>query len=144
MVAMTEEKPVPSVAELDAVLAENFSPWVLDLGLRVLEAGPRHATLLLPWSDRLAREGGTLSGQAMMAAADTATVIAVTAARGGYVQMATVQQSTTFQLPVLGEDLLVRAEITKLGRVAFTDIVMTVTHSAHVVARASTVYMLLG
>lgn len=142
---MTEEKPVPSIAELDAVLTENFAPWVLDLGLRVLEAGPRHSTLLLPWSGRLAREGGSLSGQAMMAAADTATVIAVTAARGGFVPMTTVQQSTSFQRPVLGADLVVRAEITKLGRtLAFADIVMTLTGSTDPVARASAVYALLG
>src|SRR6185503_12266683 len=61
-------------ADGDAVLAENFAPWVRDLELRVEETGPDHAVLRLPWSSRLAREGGGLSGQALMAAADTATV----------------------------------------------------------------------
>ncbi|MFE7121860.1 PaaI family thioesterase, partial [Streptomyces sp. NPDC057654] len=57
----------------DKILADNFAPWVRELGLTVTETGERHAVLRLPWSDALAREGGALSGQALMAAADTAT-----------------------------------------------------------------------
>lgn len=64
----------------EKLLADNFAPWVLDLGLRVESVGGREAVLRLPWSDRLAREGGGMSGQALMAAADTATVVAVAAA----------------------------------------------------------------
>ncbi|WP_254548391.1 MoaD/ThiS family protein [Catellatospora tritici] len=159
-----QETPVPSGAEVqvlpsvaggsgpvaqetavfdgDRVLAENFAPWVLELGLTVAETGPDWATLRLPWSDRLAREGGALSGQALMAAADTATVIAVSAARGGFVPMTTVQLSTTFQRPVLGSDVLVTARLTKLGRtMAFADITMTA--KGALVAHATTVYALL-
>jgi uncharacterized protein (TIGR00369 family) len=125
-----------------AVLAENFAPWVLDLGLRVEETGPKHATLRLPWSDRLAREGGALSGQALMAAADTATVIAVSSARGAFGPMTTVQLSTTFQRPVLGQDVLITARLTKLGRtLAFADISMAA--DGQLVAQATTVYALL-
>jgi hypothetical protein len=66
------------------ILRDNFAPWVLDLGLTVEQVGERSAVLRLPWSDRLARQGAALAGQAMAAAADTATVIAVAAALGGY------------------------------------------------------------
>jgi acyl-coenzyme A thioesterase PaaI-like protein len=133
------------LAEAEKILADNFAPWVLDLGLAVVETGERHAVLRLPWSGRLAREGGALSGQALMAAADTATVIAVASARGGYGPMTTVQQSTTFQRAVLGADVLLDARITKLGRrMAFADVTMTADGSEDVAARASTVYALLG
>ncbi|GAA2363893.1 hypothetical protein Cme02nite_39740 [Catellatospora methionotrophica] len=126
----------------DRVLAENFAPWVRELGLSVQETGSDWATLRLPWSDRLAREGGAMSGQALMAAADTATVIAVSAARGGFVPMTTVQLSTTFQRPVLGSDVLVTARLTKLGRtMAFADVTMTA--KGTLVAHATTVYALL-
>jgi uncharacterized protein (TIGR00369 family) len=126
----------------DAILADNFAPWVKDLGLRVEETGADFATLRLPWSDRLAREGGAMSGQAMMAAADTATVIAISSARGGFCPMTTVQLSTTFQRPVLGKDVLVTSRLTKLGRtLAFADI--TLTAEGAVVAHATTVYALL-
>ncbi|MEV6393649.1 PaaI family thioesterase [Streptomyces sp. NPDC051907] len=133
------------LAEAEKILADNFAPWVLDLGLRVVEAGERHAVLRLPWTDRLAREGGGMSGQALMAAADTATVIAVASARGAYGPMTTVQQSTSFQRAVLGADVLVEARVTKLGRrMAFADVVMTAEGTDEPAARASTVYALLG
>ncbi|MEU2108908.1 PaaI family thioesterase [Streptomyces sp. NPDC019507] len=132
-------------AEADKILADNFAPWVLDLGLTVVETGELHAVLRLPWTDRLAREGGAMSGQALMAAADTATVIAVSSARGGFVPMTTVQQSTTFQRAVTGADVLVDARVSKLGRrMAFADITMTAHGGEEPAARASTVYALLG
>ncbi|MEU6890652.1 PaaI family thioesterase [Streptomyces sp. NPDC046557] len=132
-------------ADADRILAENFAPWVLALGLTVRETGERHAVLRLPWSEALARDGGGLSGQALMAAADTATVIAVAAARGGYGPMTTVQQSTSFQRPVVGADVWIAARITKLGkRMAFADITMTPDGSTEPAATASTVYALLG
>jgi uncharacterized protein (TIGR00369 family) len=134
-----------NLAEADKILADHFAPWVLDLGLSVAELGDRHAVLRLPWSARLAREGGSLSGQALMAAADTATVIAVSAARGAFVPMTTVQQSTSFQRAVTDTDVLVEAVLTKLGRrMAFADITLTAEGSKEVAARASTVYALLG
>jgi acyl-coenzyme A thioesterase PaaI-like protein len=130
-------------AEGNAILKENFAPWVQDLGLVVEEVGARHATLRLPWSDRLARQGGAMSGQALMAAADTSTVIAISAARGGFGPMTTVQQSTTFQRAVVSADTLITARITKLGRtLAFVDVSMTV--EGALAAHASTVYALLG
>jgi uncharacterized protein (TIGR00369 family) len=131
----------------DKLLADNLAPWVLDLALRVENVGEQEAVLRLPWSGRLAREGGALSGQALMAAADTATVVAVAAARGGYVPMTTVQLSTSFQRPVVGADVLVHAQITKLGRtLAFADIVMTADGAAadSPAAQATAVYALLG
>jgi uncharacterized protein (TIGR00369 family) len=130
-------------AEADKVLADSFAPWVLDLGLTVETLGGDHAVLRLPWSQRLAREGGALSGQALMAAADTATVIAVSA-RGAYGPMTTVQQSTNFQRAVTGSDVLIRAVVTKVGRrMAFADITMTDSTTGDLAARASTVYALL-
>jgi uncharacterized protein (TIGR00369 family) len=132
-----------SAADGNAILKDNFAPWVQDLGLVVEETGELSAVLRLPWSARLAREGGALSGQALMAAADTATVIAVSAARGGFVPMTTVQQSSTFQRPVVDTDVTVSARLTKLGRTtAFADITMTANGS--LAAHATTVYALLG
>ncbi|WP_330285990.1 PaaI family thioesterase [Streptomyces sp. NBC_00576] len=132
-------------AEADKILSANFAPWVLDLGLSVEELGEHRALLRMPWSTRLAREGGALSGQALMAAADTSTVIAVSAARGAFIPMTTVQQSTTFQRAVTGSDVLIEAVLTKLGRrTAFADITLTDAGSGELAARASTVYALLG
>ncbi|MGW0120385.1 PaaI family thioesterase [Streptomyces sp. NPDC003327] len=149
-----------TLAAAEKVLADNFAPWVLDLGLTVESVGSagsagsagstgsvdgREAVLRLPWSDRLAREGGGLCGQALMAAADTATVLAVAAARGGFVPMTTVQQSISFQRAVVGADVLVRARLTKTGkRMAFADITMTAEGTEEIAAHATAVYALLG
>lgn len=134
-----------TTAEADTILADHFAPWVQALKLSVTETGDRHAVLRLPWSDELAREGGGLSGQALMAAADTATVVAVSAARGGFGPMTTIQQSTTFQRAVVGADVLVTARITKLGRrLAFVDVVMTAEGQEEPAAHASTVYAFPG
>ncbi|MBT2541124.1 PaaI family thioesterase [Streptomyces sp. ISL-44] len=134
-----------SPADADKILADNFAPWVLALGLSVQETGERHAVLRLPWSQALARDGGGLSGQALMAAADTATVIAISSARGAYGPMTTVQQSTSFQRPVAGADVLIHVRVTKLGRrMAFADITMTPEGAVEPSATASTVYALLG
>ncbi|MGW6395036.1 PaaI family thioesterase [Streptomyces sp. NPDC055103] len=134
-----------TTAAAEKILADNFAPWVLDLGLSVDSVDGAGAVLRLPWSGRLAREGGGLSGQALMAAADTATVIAVAAARGGFVPMTTVQQSITFQRAVVGSDVLVRARLTKTGkRMAFADITMTADGTEETAAHATAVYALLG
>ncbi|MEV4468148.1 PaaI family thioesterase [Nonomuraea sp. NPDC049504] len=131
--------------DAEAILQEYFAPWIRQLGLRVEEVGERHAIVRLPWSDELAREGGGLCGQAMMAAADTATVVAISAARGGFVPMTTVQQSTTFQRPVVGDDVLIDVRITKLGRtLAFSEITLRAASSSETAAHATTVYALLG
>ncbi|MEV0994781.1 PaaI family thioesterase [Nonomuraea sp. NPDC050202] len=131
--------------DAEAILQEYFAPWIRQLGLRVEEVGDRHAIVRLPWSDELAREGGGLCGQAMMAAADTATVLAISSARGGFVPMTTVQQSTTFQRPVVGKDVLLDVRITKLGRtLAFSEVTLTAEGSAETAAHATTVYAILG
>ncbi|MFI5683302.1 PaaI family thioesterase [Streptomyces sp. NPDC051636] len=134
-----------TTVEADKILSAHFAPWVLELQLAVEAVGEDRAVLRLPWSDRLSREGGGLSGQALMAAADTATVIAVSAARGAFVPMTTVQQSTSFQRAVTGSDVLIEAVLTKLGRrMAFADVTMADAASGELAARASTVYALLG
>lgn len=114
------------MAEATSILAENFAPWIQALNLEVEKTTPTSTTVRLPWQHTLAREGGTLCGQALMAAADTATVLAISAARGGFCPMTTVQQSTTFQRPIKDTDVLITARVTKLGRnMAFADITMT-------------------
>lgn len=146
MDGMTQTPVRLTAAEGNQILADNFAPWVRELGLVVEEIDERYARLRLPWSDRLAREGGALSGQALMAASDTAAVIAISAARGGYGPMTTVQQSSSFQRPVSGADVLIATEVTKLGRtLAFVATSMTVDGGGPgVVAQASTVYAILS
>jgi hypothetical protein len=104
------------IAEARRVLGEVFAPWVIDLNLSIerFDVAPSGdaadwqpgAVLRLPFSERLCRNGGTVSGQALMAFADTAMVIANLAANRGYRPMTTVDQTTHFMRAVSASDVL--------------------------------------
>lgn len=113
--------------EARRVLREVFAPWVQDLGLSVssIECEPPKtatadwqpgAVLRMAFSERLCRHGGIVCGQALMALADTAMVIAILAANRGYRPMTTVDQTTHFMRPVTQSDVLADARVVRIGR----------------------------
>src|SRR5690606_2575913 len=97
-------------------LAELFAPWVQALGLRPLRVAGGEAELLLPFDAKLCREGGTICGQALMAAADTAMVVAIAGQLGGFRPMTTVGQTISFMRPVSAGDVRLLARVLKPGR----------------------------
>ena len=130
-------------AAAQAILAENFAPWVQALGLTVETVAADAATLRLPFDPRLVRVGGTVCGQALMTAADTAMVIACSAALGGFRPMATVGQTISFLRPVANDDVLVEARVLRLGRtLAFGEVALRAAGSAALAAHATTTYAL--
>jgi uncharacterized protein (TIGR00369 family) len=72
--------------------------------------------LRLPFDPALCREGGTICGQALMAAADTAMVLAICAHQGGFRPMTTVSLNTSFMRAIAGGDVRVTARVLKPGR----------------------------
>jgi uncharacterized protein (TIGR00369 family) len=122
----------PNTAEFDLdeakrVLGDVFAPWVQDLGLSIaaLEISPPPdapadwqpgATLRMAFSERLCRAGGIVCGQALMALADTAMVIAILTANRGFRPMTTVDQTTHFMRAVTSSDVLAEARVVRLGR----------------------------
>ncbi|MBR0759283.1 PaaI family thioesterase [Bradyrhizobium japonicum] len=113
------------IAEARRILGEVFAPWVQDLNLVVerIEHLPPDvpdwqpgALLRMPFSERLCRNGGVVCGQALMALADTAMVIANLAANRGYRPMTTVDQTTHFMRAVSSSDVLADARVVRLGR----------------------------
>jgi uncharacterized protein (TIGR00369 family) len=115
------------VDEARRVLGEVFAPWVQDLGLSIerLETSPPPgagpdwqpgATLRMAFSERLCRNGGIVCGQALMAFADTAMVIAISAASRGFRPMTTVDQTTHFLKALASSDVLADARVVRLGR----------------------------
>jgi acyl-coenzyme A thioesterase PaaI-like protein len=71
-------------ADAQAILSANFAPWVQDLALRVESVDAEGAMLRLPFDAKLIRVGGIVCGQALMSAADTTMVIAVSAKLAGF------------------------------------------------------------
>ncbi|MCC2636261.1 MAG: phenylacetic acid degradation protein, partial [Ramlibacter sp.] len=101
---------------LQQALPEYFAPWVQALGLRVEAFDAGGVTLRLPQSGQLSRVGGMLCGQAMMAAADTAMVLALINHFGGFKPCTTVQMNTSFLKPLSGQDALVEAKVVRAGK----------------------------
>ena len=115
------------IDEARRVLGDVFADWVKDLNLSIEGIdydppadGPAEwqpgAILRMPFSERLCRNGGMVCGQALMAFADTAMVIANLAANRGYRPMTTVDQTTHFMRAVMSSDVLADARVVRRGR----------------------------
>ncbi|WP_298933585.1 PaaI family thioesterase [uncultured Ramlibacter sp.] len=129
---------------LQQALAEYFAPWVQALGLRVETFDGDSVTLRLPQSEQLSRAGGMLCGQAMMAAADTAMVLALVNQFGAFRPCTTVQLNSTFLRPLSGQDALVQARVVRAGKaLAFGEIDIRGADDGKSASRASTTYALL-
>jgi uncharacterized protein (TIGR00369 family) len=130
---------------LEHALATVFAQWVRELDLRVLEARPGDVLLALPVTPKHVHSGGVISGQTLMAAADTAMVLAVMSQLGAFRPMTTVQLQTTFLRPVPADARFanVRARVLRMGKtLAFGDI--EISHGDDVLAaHATTTYALL-
>ena len=99
-----------------ALLADVTAPWVRDLGLEVTEITPSRSRFFLPFSDRLTRDAGMICGQAIVAAADTAMIAAVTAAIGSYAPITTVDIASRFLRPLGADGGDITVDILKAGR----------------------------
>ena len=129
---------------LQAALPEYFAPWVQELGLRVEGASEDGVKLRLPQDARLSRTGGMLCGQAMMAAADTAMVLALIRHFGAFRPCTTVQMNTSFLKPLSGQDALVQATVIRAGKsLAFGEIDIRGADDGKSACRCTTTYALL-
>ena len=129
---------------LQAALAEYFAPWVQALALNVEGFDADSVTARLPQSGELSRVGGMLCGQAMMAAADTAMVLALINHFGEFKPCTTVQMNTSFLKPLSGQDALVQARVLRAGKsLAFGEIDIRGANDGKSVCRATVTYALL-
>jgi uncharacterized protein (TIGR00369 family) len=134
-----------SIADAQGILAANFAPWVLELGLTVEAVTGASVRVRLPHSERLVRVGGTICGQALMAFADTVTVLAISAAAGGFRSMTTVGQTISFLKPVSGVDALAEARVLRLGKtLAFGEVAIRADGRDELVAHVTTTYAILA
>jgi acyl-coenzyme A thioesterase PaaI-like protein len=133
-----------TIADAQAILTENFPPWIRDLHLRFDSLEPGRVVPRLPNNPKLARVGGILCGQAIMAVADTAMVFAVTSALKRFVNMATVTQTTSFFRAVADQDVLCETRVIRLGKsLAFGEAAFRSIEREEPFAQASLTYALL-
>ena len=108
--------PALSIDDANAILADKFAPWVLALGITAVATGEEKATLRIPFSEQLCRIGGILCGQALLSGADTAMVIALSAAGGAFKPCTTVDLTINYMRPITKADALLQASVLRMGR----------------------------
>jgi uncharacterized protein (TIGR00369 family) len=107
------------------MMTEVFPPWVQDLALLVesvetvrppgaLPDWQPGATVRLPYAKKLCNDGAAVCTQALMALADTAMVLACSAAWNGYRPMTSIDQTTHFLRPV-SFDVVADARVVRIG-----------------------------
>jgi uncharacterized protein (TIGR00369 family) len=124
-------------------LRELAAPWVNDLNLVIEKVDASAARLRLPFDPKLCREGGTICGQALMSASDTAMIMAIGGFLGGFRPMTTVSLNVSFMRPVANGDVILTGRVIKPGKtLTFGEIEMT-GPDGKVVAHATCTYAML-
>jgi len=122
---ITPETPF-SLQAAGRLMTQVFPSWVQDLALLVetveaiRPAGASAdwqpgAVVRLPFSKKICADGDLVCSQALMALADTAMVIACSAAWNGYRPMNAIDQTNHFLRPV-SYDVVADARVVRIGR----------------------------
>lgn len=101
-------------------LGEVFAPWIKALNLQCTGVAENSASFILPGNADLSRGGGegggVVCGQAVAAAADTCSVVALAAARGVFRPCTTVDLTTHFMRPLPEGDVEIEITVLSNGR----------------------------
>jgi uncharacterized protein (TIGR00369 family) len=122
-----------------------FAEWVRQLELRVLQVRLGEVVLALPVTPRHVHGGGVLCGQTMMAAADSAMVLAVASQLGEFRPMTTVQLQTSFLRPIAGHggEARVVARVLRMGKSLVFGEIEVQDAEGRLAAHSTTTYALL-
>jgi acyl-coenzyme A thioesterase PaaI-like protein len=136
------------------LMVQVFPPWVQDLALLVesveavrpagaLPDWQPGALLRLPFAKKICNGGDTVCSQALMALADTAMVIACSAAWNGYRPMNPIDQTTHFLRPVT-YDVVADARVVRIGsNTSFGRVMLLGAHDKRPVGMVATAYSML-
>ena len=131
------------IDSVQAALTRYFAPWVQQLGLRVQAVRAGEVVLLLPANPALVHHAGILCGQASMAAADTAMVLAISSDLGEFRPVTTVQFQSSFLRPLSGSEASVTARVLRMGKSRVFGEMQVISADAELAAHATTTYALL-
>ena len=109
-----------SLAAIAALHDDIFAPWIRALGLRATTVEAGACRFILPESADLTRGGGqgggVVCGQAVSAAADTASVLTLSALNGRFRACTTVDLTAHFMRPLPEGDVEITIEALSNGR----------------------------
>jgi len=130
-----------TLAEIEALMEKHFPTFRSFSTISSL--GDRDITLRMPYRKELARTGGTISGPAMMALADTAAYYLTLAHAGPLPDMATANLDIHFLSRPRPVDVIATARLLRLGRrLAVSIVEIRSDGSDDVVAHATVTYAL--
>lgn len=133
------------VREAEDMLAKVFAPWIADLGLKPLSFDERGGDFVLPENPRLVHIGGVVCGQATASAADTCSVVTLSALNGRFRICTTVDLTTHFIRPLPPGDVEIRIEVLSSGkRMAFTRAEMRAKGDARLAVSATMAFAYVG
>lgn len=99
-----------------AILDQNFAPWILALQPKILEINPAKTVMTIPITPDINRIGDIVCGQALAALADTAMVFACFGHLDALEPVGTVTLDTQFLRPASGDSIRCEAEVTRAGK----------------------------
>jgi acyl-coenzyme A thioesterase PaaI-like protein len=123
---LVTSEPAFGLQSASRLMTKVFAPWVQDLALLVesveatrppgaLPDWQPGAVVRLPFSREICCGGAAVCSQALMALADSAMIIACSAAWNGYRPMNTIDQTTHFLRPAMF-DVIADARVVRVGR----------------------------
>ena len=131
--------------EARRILAEMAAPCVRDLGIGVDAVAANRVRLRMPNSPAVRHGGGVVCGQALMSLADTAMVIALSAALGRFQPMTTVTQTTHFLRAIRAGDVVAECRILRMGRsLAFGEVMIYAEGGIDPAVQVTSTYALVG
>ena len=106
--------PRMTVPEIEALMDEHFASW--RQFSEITRLGDNDITVRMPFRKDLVRAGGTISGPALMALADTAAYFVTLAHAGPLPGAATANLDIHFLVRPKPDDITATATILRLGR----------------------------
>ncbi|NVB83896.1 MAG: PaaI family thioesterase [Kofleriaceae bacterium] len=106
--------PRMTIAEIEALMDQSFPDWRNFSSIIAL--GEQDITLRMPFRKQLLRAGGTISGPALMALADTAAYFVTLAHAGPVPSAATANLDIHFLSRPKPADITATATMLRLGR----------------------------
>ncbi len=126
------------------ILDTVMTPWLDELSMQVESLTENGAVVRLPWHERIVRDGGLITGQALMSFADAAMVVVISSAIGGFRRMATIDMTTSFLAPAFNTDVIARGEVLRRGkRMIYGRIDLETADTGEAVALIQTTWTLL-